>query len=67
MKSVIASENPGEKPYWHWICDCGFDDNRNTDDSCQKCGKIIDCNTAGGHGTCVPPHNNTCAKCGKEM
>lgn len=48
MQKAIPYSRNG-KPYWHWRCSCGFDDNRNTDRICQKCGEKITCATAGGH------------------
>lgn len=46
QRSFAACVN---KPYWHWRCGCGFDDNRNTNHTCAQCGEKITCQTAGGH------------------
>ena len=37
------------KPYWTWVCPgCGHDDNRNTDQTCTRCGRKMTCREAGG-------------------
>lgn len=48
MKIEIITQNSfastAERPYWRWECDqCGFDDNRNSDQACQKCQRRIQC------------------------
>jgi len=56
-------------PYRTWACDCGFHDNRNTDLSCQKCGKGITCKQAGGHSSVSAPAGqpHPCIRCGKNL
>lgn len=51
------------KQYWSWRCSCGYDDNRNTDHNCVKCGEGITCQTAGGHH--YPAGSDACKDCGK--
>lgn len=57
----------GCKNYWSWVCDCGFDDNRNTDRVCKSCGKRINCETSGGHSfyyrDAVPQNGRMVAPC----
>lgn len=53
------------KPYWSWRCSCGYNDNRNNNYFCKKCGEKISCQTAGGHNGIV---GKLCeGGCGKVM
>jgi hypothetical protein len=63
MQKAFPATNT--KPYWHWRCSCGYDDNRNTDHACKKCGEKITCNTAGG---CHGKTGQLCERgCGERM
>jgi hypothetical protein len=65
MKQIARLGTP-ERPYWHWSCDrCGFDDNRNTDMACKECGRLIQCETAGGHEW-SPGHQHCDGGCGTD-